>query len=39
VLGYVSLSEEANGKPVEVVWEYRILCSWTDPGYPRKDKN
>jgi hypothetical protein len=32
------MSEEANMKLVELVWEHPILYDWKDPGYSRKEK-
>jgi hypothetical protein len=39
VLGYVSISEEANIKLVEHVVDYPTLYDWSDRGYSRKEKN
>jgi hypothetical protein len=36
VLGYVSMSEEANVKLVELVGEHPILYDWTDPRYSKR---
>jgi hypothetical protein len=39
VLGYVSMSEEANIKLVELVGKHSILYDWKDTGFTRKEKN
>jgi hypothetical protein len=39
VLGYVSMSEEANIKLVGLVGKHSILYNWKDPGCTRKKKN
>lgn len=39
MLGYVSISEEANIKLVELVDEYPAFYDWSDIGYPRNEKN
>jgi len=33
LLGYVSMSEEANIKLVELVGKHSILYDWKDPGW------
>jgi len=38
MLGYVSMSEKANIKLVELVGEYSIMESSKHPNYTRKDK-
>ena len=32
------MSEEANMKLVELVWEHPVLYDWKDAGYSRKKK-
>jgi len=39
VLGYVSMSQEAVIKLVELVGKHSILYDWKDPGCTRKEKN
>jgi hypothetical protein len=38
VLGYVTISEEANIKLVELVEEYPVFYDWIDIGYSRNKK-
>lgn len=38
VIGYVSVSEEANTKPVERFGEHALLYDWRDPANSIKDK-